>query len=440
MARVAVATSGGLDSTALLHCTVAQARSLGVQVIALHVHHGLMPQADVWLDQVRRQALRWGAGFDARRLEGSPPAGDSVEAWARDGRYTALTEMAHAQDCGLVLLAHHRRDQAETWLLQALRGAGEAGLSAMPGQAERHGLRWCRPWLDQSRDAIESYARRYRLRWVDDPSNADARFARSRLRKDLWPALRQAFPEAEAALALSARHAQSAATLAREVALDDLGRMSEARGLHLPTWRELGPGRQRNALRGWLHGLLGAFPPYTLVDRLMSELPAARGGRWPTPGGTLRLHRGWLSCETALLPSEVPPVEDQRADLSAPGRQHLPAWGGDLVVSRCAEHGVPPALLRQVLIHPRRGGEQFRLAPRATARSLKKQFQALACPAWERSGPLVSSHEGRLLFAPHLGMDASGWALPGQPQLRLDWVPATADSTPASTAPGQLPS
>lgn len=430
--RVAVATSGGLDSTALLHCTVAQARSLGVEVVALHVHHGLMPQAGDWRAQVRRQARRWGAGFHSIQLSGGPAAGDSVEAWAREGRYAALADMAHAQGCSAVLLAHHRRDQAETWLLQALRGAGDAGLASMPRELRRQGLAWCRPWLDMGRDAILAYAQRHRLRWVQDPSNADTRFARSRLRVSLWPVLEQAFPQAESSLALAARHAQSAAALAREVAQDDLATVADATGLHLRLWAALGPARQRNALRGWLQQALGQFPPYTLVDRLMAELPAARSGRWPMPGCELRLHRGCLRVEPAQPEPAAAPA-GQVLDLSSPGPVPLPGWGGELVVSRCTSQGVLPALLRQACIHARVGGEQFQQAPRSAARSLKKQFQALDVPAWLRGGPLVSTLQGQLLFVPQLGMDARAWAAPGQPQLQLQWRPAAA----GATGPGQ---
>ncbi len=434
--RVAVATSGGLDSTALLHCTVRQARTSGVDVVALHVHHGLMPQADAWLSQVRQQAQRWGAGFDSARLQGSPAVGDSVEAWARHGRYAALADMAHAQGCSAVLLAHHRRDQAETWLLQALRGAGDAGLSGMPRQVQRQGLAWCRPWLEVTRDAIQAYARRHRLGWVQDPSNADPRFARSRLRIGVWPVLEQAFPEAELALALSARYAQSAAALAHELAQADLLGRVDAQGLNLPRWRELSPARQRNALRGWLREALGQFPPYTLVDRLMTELPGARGGRWPAPVGDLRLHRGWLAHHGVSARSTADGLSlRQHLDLSQPGRMPLPAWGGELHVVPCAEHGVPPDLLRCACVHPREGGEQFLRAPRATARGLKKQFQSLGLPAWARGGPLVSAASGQLLFVPGLGMDARAWAPPGQAQLRLEWQPAPAEPT----GPGQPP-
>ncbi|CAD5366154.1 tRNA(Ile)-lysidine synthase [Rubrivivax sp. A210] len=293
--RVAVAASAGRDSTALLHCTLRAAQPLGIEVLALHVHHGLMEQADDWLQQVRMQARRWGAVFDHRRLQGGPAAGDSLEAWARQGRYGALAEMAAEADCPLVLLAHHRRDQAETWLLQALRGAGPAGLSAMPLQAHRAGIVWARPWLTLPREAIEAYVRRHRLRHVDDPSNADRDLARGRLRREVWPALRAAFPQAETALAAAAARAQQSAQLAEEVAaLDHPAAVVEGL-LAIAPWRELPPARRRNLLRAWLIDATGVLPPETLLVRLEQELPGPGARRWPAPGGELRLQRGHLS-------------------------------------------------------------------------------------------------------------------------------------------------
>jgi tRNA(Ile)-lysidine synthase len=259
---------------------------------------------------------------------------------------------------------------------------------------------------------------------VEDPSNLETRFARSRLRTVLWPALKAAFPDAEAALALSARHAQSAVALAREVALDDLPKVSDVLGLDRQGWAALRPARQRNALRWWLQGSLGQFPPYTLVDRLMSELPGARSGRWPVPGGELRLHRGHLVYAPSLTADVLEQGgPEQVLDLSQPGRVSLAGWGGALVVSRCRSGGVQPGLLSRAKVHARQGGEQFLLAPRATARSLKKQYQSLDIPAWARGGPLVSSQGGQLLFVPGLGMDARAWAASGEPQLQLTWQP-----------------
>ena len=427
--RVAVATSGGRDSTALLHCTLRQAAALGVDVVALHVHHGLMPQADDWLLQVQRQSRRWGATFACRRLDGRPARGQSIEAWARIERYRALAGMAAEAGCALVLLAHHRRDQAETWLLQALRGAGAAGLASMPAVARRGGITWARPWLDEPAEAIAAYARRHRLRHAEDPSNADPRFARSRLRHAVWPALTAAFGDAETAFAAAAARAREALALAREVADADLLPLVGERGLHVAPWRLLPPARRHNALRQWLAAATGAPPPQSLLDRLGLELPPASQGSWPAAGATLRLYRGWLSPQAvdAAAPTLAAPAAV--LDLSVPGRVDVPGWPGHWQVQSTREGGLARASLRQVVAHARAGGERFRLAPGAAARSLKLQYQARGVPAWQRQGPLLSTAAGQLLFVPGLGPEAAFLAAAGVAQLQLRWVPDTAPAT-----------
>lgn len=430
-AAVAVAASGGRDSTALLHATARAARDLGLEVHALHVHHGLVPEADDWLRDLQARCARWRrAGlplhFHATRLSGAPARGESAEAWARTARYRALATMARDAGCGLVLLAHHRRDQAETLLLQALRGGGPAGLAAMPRRAERAGLVWARPWLAQPREAIEAYVRRHRLPFVDDASNDDPRFARNRLRQAVWPALVTAFPEAEAQLATAAQAAADAAAVFDERAREDHAAVVEAGRLHVARWQALPAPRRRLVLQAWLQGTAGRAPR-TLVQRLAGELPAARSGAWPAPGGVCRLYRGGLVFEaaaSAVTPPDAAPSAARR-DLSTPGRHPLPAWGGTLVVRRCREGGIATARLRGAELRPRTGGESFQAAPRATARSLKKQYQAAGVPAWQRGGPLVFDGEG-LLFVPGLGVDARACAAPGEPQCRLDWEPAKA--------------
>jgi tRNA(Ile)-lysidine synthase len=425
--RLAVAASGGRDSTALLHCAARQARAWGIEVVALHVHHGLMPGADRWMGQVRAQCRRWGVRFVSRRIAGAPGPGDSVEAWARSQRYRALAEMAHGEECDLVLLAHHRSDQAETWLLQALRGAGPTGLAAMPRSARRGGIVWVRPWLDQPRAAIDAYIRRHRLRHVEDDSNSDTRYARNRLRLAVWPALLGAFPDADVELCNAARRAQQAAALAAEMAAMDLPAVQRGAVLDVSAWLELPPARRRNALQAWLGAVLPAGTPGTLVSRLEAELPAVRTGRWPAPGAELRLHRGLLG-----VAAVAGPASDLRAaavlDLGQPGEVALASWRGRFVVDAATRGGVAPELLRAVLARARRGQEQFRLAPDAAARSLKKQFQARGVPPWERHGPLLYTADGRLLFVPGLGIDAALLAPAGESQLALHWL---ADAPPA---------
>ncbi len=224
---VGVAWSGGRDSTALLHSTAVAAAAEGLRVVALHVHHGWSPNADAWVAHCDRELKRWKRrglhiALSVARLESRPQRGESVEAWARAARYNALQRMAMEEGASLVLMAHHRRDQAETLLLQALRGAGVAGLAGMPDAFVRGGIHWARPWLGVRREDIEGYVRRHRLVHIDDESNLDPRFARNRLRLQVWPALLQAFPDAEGSLADASRWAGQATDCLRELAEQDL--------------------------------------------------------------------------------------------------------------------------------------------------------------------------------------------------------------------------
>ena len=341
---VAVAYSGGRDSSALLHATLAAAAPLGVGVAALHVHHGLSAHADNWLAHCKAQCARWARSgrpvvFAAMRVSDRPASGESVEAWARTARYRALRELALAQGASLVLLAHHRRDQAETFLLQALRGAGPAGLAGMPASALREGITWARPWLARPREDIEAYVVRHRLKFIEDDSNGDPRFARNRLRLQVWPALVDSFPQAEAALA------------------DGTG------GLDVKAWQELPPARRSNVLRAWLKLRSGRAGPASLVARLMAELRPTGTVRWPLDGRELRCYRGVLRLapdDPQAQRSVVAPESPEGAlAVSGVGEFRLPGWGGCLHVTATKEQGVPLAWLGRLALKPRSGAERF---------------------------------------------------------------------------------
>lgn len=422
---VAVAYSAGRDSTALLHATLHAAAGQGIEVLALHVHHGLSPQADAWLAHAQAQCAQWAhEGLPVRllthRLTARPAPGQSIEAWARQARYRALREMAVMAGAPLVLLAHHRRDQAETLLLQALRGAGVAGLAGMPHTALREGITWARPWLGQAREGIEAYVHHHGLRYVDDDSNVDPRFARNRLRLQVWPALSGAFPQAEASLVDAAAWAAEASACLHELAALDLTDLAGPGGLDLKGWAALSPARQVNTLRAWLKCQVGQSAPASLVRRLQSELHGVGPAQWPIDGAVLRRYRGRLRCEPNQGPAPPRALRETTLRLSRAGRYKLPGWGGELVATRVKEGGVPLAWLAHLELRERSGGEQFQAGMGRPPRSLKKQYQAAQVPAWEREGPLVYSG-GQLVLVPGLGLDARVIGLPGQAQVSLHW-------------------
>lgn len=432
---IAVAYSGGRDSTALLHATareVVQLNAAGadLRVVGLHIHHGLSGQADDWLLHCQAQCGAWAAaGLPVtlvwRRIDGRPVAAQSVEAWARAARYAALTQMAQEAGAELLLLAHHRRDQAETFVLQALRGAGVAGLAAMPAQQWRAGLCWARPWLNQSREAVEAYVQAHRLIHIEDDSNADSRYARNRLRHTVWPALLSAFPHAETSLTQASLWAQQALALQQELAEQDLPPLLDPLGLSVAGVRALSPARASNALRVWLHGQTGRPAPASLVQRLQHEWCHAHRGEWPCAGGLLRLYRGRLIYAKESPTTPTGPA--RTLNLGATGLHAQADWRGAWRVHAVQAGGVSAEHLQRVLMRARQGGEQFQRGPDRPARSLKKSYQAAAVPEWQREGPLLFVDDA-VLFVPGLGLDARWLAEAGIVQYGLTWCADTAES------------
>ncbi|MEP7301187.1 MAG: tRNA lysidine(34) synthetase TilS [Caldimonas sp.] len=426
---VGVAYSGGRDSLALLHATLAAAEPLGIRVVALHVHHGLSREADRWLVYGQALCTRWArrgrpVEFAAHVVAGRPGRGESVEAWARQARYRALRALAQARGIDLVLLGHHRRDQAETFVLQALRGGGVAALSAMPRQIEREGITWARPWLDEPREAIDGYVRRHRLGPVEDDTNGDLRFARNRLRTRVWPALTSAFADAEASLAGAAERAQEAAAALAELAAIDLAAIASGDALDLSAWRALSAPRRVNVLRAWLRECSGRAAPASLVARMKTELMQAGALRWPGESGEWRSYRGRLSFEASAPPAAKAAAAKPSGpvDLSVPGVHAIDRWHGAFVVTPVASGGMALAVAARLVLRERAPGDRFQAGLARPPRSLKLQYQAAGVPAWWRTGP-VACHGGRTVFVAGLGVDARALAAPGEAQVSLEWRP-----------------
>jgi len=273
---LAVAFSGGADSTALL--AACAARWPG-EVHALHVHHGLQAAADDFEHHCVALCDRLSVPLRTARVDAGPASGESPEDAARRARYRALIELASGGDAtrlgdalGSIALGHHADDQVETLLLALSRGAGLPGLSAMPARVQRRGITWHRPLLRVSAGDIRGWLAEQGLQWIDDPSNGDGRFVRNRIRADVLPALALAFPQCRQTFARSAAHAAEAQSLLTELAQQDL----EAVGAppRIDDLQRLSRPRRANVLRHWLVRDHACVPSAVQLDQLQRQIEA----------------------------------------------------------------------------------------------------------------------------------------------------------------------
>lgn len=272
--RLGVGLSGGLDSVVLLH--LLHRVMPCARLVALHVHHGLSPEADRWAAFCVDYCQGLGVDLQITRVA-VRVAGQGVEAAARAARYQAFA------DSGLpgIVLAQHRRDQAETILFNLLRGSGVYGAAAMrPFRLQGRQL-ILRPLLDLPRTSIEAYARAHSLNWVEDESNRDTRFSRNFLRHEVLTAIEARFPGAEATLARAAGHFAEAASLLDELAEQDWSLVAEADAACLAGLRRLKPERLKNLLRWRLQYLGWRVPVASRLDEFARQLATAAADRHP---------------------------------------------------------------------------------------------------------------------------------------------------------------
>lgn len=266
---VAIAFSGGADSTALL---AACARRWPGAVVALHVNHGLQAAAPDFERQCEMTCVAVGVPLHTRRVNAKHERGDSPEDAARIARYDAIDELARAAGAKCVALAQHADDQVETLLLALSRGAGFAGVAGMRAAWERGGIEYRRPLLEVAAGEIRAWLRAQGISWIEDPTNADERFTRNRIRARLLPALAEAFPQYRDTFGRSARHFAQAQALLEEVAAEDIARTGTPPAIE--ALRSLTRARQANALRHWLKSSHRATPSAAQLDELLDQLAA----------------------------------------------------------------------------------------------------------------------------------------------------------------------
>lgn len=410
-----VGYSGGLDSTVLLHALAASADVRARGVRAAHVHHGLHPHADAWAAHCERICATLDVPLTVVRVRVQLD-GDGPEASAREARMQAFEETL--RDGEALALAHHQDDQAETFLLRAMRGSGVEGLRAMR-HWRRFGRGWLwRPLLDVPRAALLDYARRHGLEWIDDPSNTDVALDRNFLRHRVLPLLRERWPHADAALARSAAlQAEAAMLLATEDRhLLQLARAGSTDTLSVPVLYGWPAARRARVLRRWIDQLgLPPLPAQGISCVETELLPAPRDATPAFVWAGARLCRwrdflyaGWRQ---ASLPPDWRTVWDGRQPLPLPG-------GGGLALEGAAAFETP------LQVHARHGGERIALPGREHTHALKHVLQERDVPPWRRERlPLLSDASGRILAAGNVAFDAAFGAWLETQGARLVWVP-----------------
>ncbi len=418
--RFCVAYSGGVDSTALLLALVRLRRRQRFGLRALHVNHQLQPGAAAWAAAAARRARAWRVAVQVISVQVPRRRGASLEAAARSARYGALAaELAPGE---ALLTAHNQDDQLETVLLQLVRGAGLAGLAAMPEAAPFAAGRLLRPLLPVPRASLQQFLEQEGVRWIDDPSNLDERFDRNYLRRRVVPALRARWPAVAATASRSARHAAEAQELLRAAAERALDAALDGTALKVSALRRLRAAERRALLRHWLTRRGLAPPDQRRLEEVAARIVHARQDAQPLLHWNdceLRRHGDRLYATVRRAPAQLVPREwrwGARRSLALPGGGTLRLVAdrhGDIALERL------PARLQ---VQFRGGGE--RLGETFGSRALKDLLQQSRLPPWQRMELPLLYAEGRILAVPGLWVAPQLAATGAERRARLVWTPA----------------
>ena len=389
-----VAYSGGLDSHVLLHGLATANKLSNVRLKAVHINHQLQADAKKWGQHC--QATAQELAVELTLIDVTITARDKrgTEAAARQARYAALANVLSAGD--MMLTAHHQQDQAETILLQLLRGAGPKGLAAMPVLMPLGLGQLYRPLLAVSQQELRRYAAYHHLSWINDPSNTDTHFDRNYLRKILWPLISERWPSAEKTLSRSARHCADSDNLLQQLAQQDIlaiaadkvgqGILPIAGLLSLPAVRA------RNVLRYMIARQGRELPSTARLDAILKHVCRAREDKQPEitwPGGIIRRYRQQLFCL-----DNQPTYPFISECLTAPKSLDLSS-GQHIDWALCTKVGISMQQFQQgIRIRSRRHGDRIQLIGRKHHHQLKRLWQTWSVPPWMRDEiPLIVQGE-----------------------------------------------
>lgn len=407
---IVVALSGGVDSVALLHMLARLAPQRGYSLSAIHVNHGISPNAGRWESFCRRLCRGWGVPLEVRRVKIGTTRGIGLEAAARAARRTALT----AVDADVIVFAHQLDDQAETVLMALLRGAGVRGASGMPVLGRLGRKQVLRPMLGVPRSALLRYARIEGLQWVDDESNRDPSLSRGYLRCQVLPLLQEKYPRWREALARAARHFAEADALLRALA-------HREGALRVTQLRETSPAEAKLVLREHLAAQgLRAPSERRLAEMLRQLLGGGARTVIAHDGALLRSYRGVIRIARSTEGGGFGPVR-----WSGQSRLKLLPLEGELFMRRTRGAGIDTGRLEAgtVTVRLRRGGERLQPDPKRPRRTLKNLFQEAGVPPWQRDRVPLLYCDGDLVWVPGVGIDAGYLAATGRPGVLPEWRP-----------------
>jgi len=427
-ARLVLGLSGGLDSVVLLEVLRRLARPLGFRLACVHVNHGISPNARRWAAFCARRCKRHAIPLALHAVDIGPYRAEGVEAAARRARYQVYARL----DADFVVLAQHLDDQAETVLLQLLRGAGVKGGAAMPllrqqepGSGAVRAPAIVRPMLALSRKDIEAYARANKLTWIEDESNADIGRDRNFLRHRVLPLVGQAFPGYRATLARAAGHLAEAGRILDELAEADAKRIARGRELPVAELRRIGVARAKNLLRWLLQQRRQPAPEAERLHEALRQLfEAGDDARVCVALGACELRR--YDGNAYLLPARAPAPAKLRRDWDGKRVWPLPELGGALHFARVHGAGLDCARVRErgLSVRLRQGGEKLRLQATRATRSLKNLLQEARMPPWERERLPLLYCADTLVAVPRLGVASAWQAASGEPGWLITWRPA----------------
>ena len=412
--RLWIAYSGGLDSHVLLHTAAQLRHQKNFELRAIHIHHGLSVDADNWAVHCQNICATLNIPCEVIHVNIECLKGDSVEACARKARYSTIAKCLNFKD--IILTAQHADDQAETLLLQLLRGAGISGLAAMPRIRELGKGLLMRPFLNHTRIELRNYAESEGLHWVEDSSNLDTRFDRNFLRHEIMPRLKNRWLGITQILGRVANHQAEAKHL-----LENLGKFDfqNCRGakidqISIAILSNLTSARQANVIRYWLNLLNLSLPTTAQLQHILSDMLTAQQDSQPLvrwQGTDIRRYHNYLFALENF--PNLPSIKS--LEWSPPAPLDLPL--GRLITREIGGQGL--VLSGNLTVRFRQGGEQCRW--HGHSRSLKKILQSAHIPPWLRGFIPLIYKENNLIAIANSGVCDGFEAKKDEKGLLLKW-------------------